>query len=88
MANVIKIKSSGNPGNVPASLEHGEIAINYADGKIYYKNSFCEVVCETRFAQPTGNFSEKTIRPMHFHRPFVLVAPPHTLKYLKEFHIL
>jgi hypothetical protein len=51
----------------------------------YYKNTFCEVVAETRFAQPTGNFSEKTIRPMHFHRPFVLLAPPHTLKYLKEF---
>jgi hypothetical protein len=62
-------------------------AINDRDNplEIYYKNSFCEVVCETRFAQPTGNFSEKTIRPMHFHRPFVLVAPPHTLKYLKEF---
>lgn len=39
MANTIKIKSSGLTGNVPASLEYGELAINYADGKIFYKNS-------------------------------------------------
>lgn len=39
MPNIIKIKNSGTASNVPSSLEHGELAINYADGKIYYKNS-------------------------------------------------
>jgi hypothetical protein len=38
---LIKIKRSGTPGDVPApsQLEIGEIAINYADGVIYYKDA-------------------------------------------------
>ena len=39
MANVIKLKNSGTANSAPTSLEAGELAINYADGKIYYKNS-------------------------------------------------
>ena len=39
MANTIKIKNSGTTSNVPFSLEHGELAINYADGLLFYKNS-------------------------------------------------
>ena len=39
MANVIKIKNSGTASAVPSALEHGEIAINYADNKLFYKNS-------------------------------------------------
>ncbi|MEY4333946.1 MAG: hypothetical protein RLZZ196_2689 [Bacteroidota bacterium] len=39
MPNTIKIKNSGTAGNVPASLQYGELAINYADEKIYYKDS-------------------------------------------------
>lgn len=38
MANtVISLKKSGTPSATPASLEFGELAINYADGKIFYK---------------------------------------------------
>jgi hypothetical protein len=39
MANTIKIKRSGTANTAPSSLDHGELAINYADGKLYYKNS-------------------------------------------------
>lgn len=39
MPNTIKIKNSGTAGNVPSSLQYGELAINYADEKIYYKDS-------------------------------------------------
>lgn len=35
---IINIKKSGVTGNVPVNLSHGEIAINYADGKIFYKD--------------------------------------------------
>ena len=38
MANTIKIKNSGTASAVPASLEHGELGLNYADGKIFFKN--------------------------------------------------
>jgi hypothetical protein len=44
MANTIKIKSSGLTGNTPSSLEHGELALNYADGKIFYKNNSNSIV--------------------------------------------
>jgi hypothetical protein len=39
MANVIKLKNSGTANSAPTSLEVGELAINYADGILYYKNS-------------------------------------------------
>jgi hypothetical protein len=44
VANTIKIKSSGVTSNTPGALEHGELAINYADGKLYYKNSSNTIV--------------------------------------------
>ena len=34
----IQLKKSGLTGNTPADLVHGELAINYADGKLFYKN--------------------------------------------------
>jgi hypothetical protein len=41
MATKIRLKKSGLTGNVPNSteLEYGELAINYADGVLYYKDS-------------------------------------------------
>jgi hypothetical protein len=44
MANTIKIKNSGTASNVPSSLEFGELGLNYADGKLYYKNSSNTIV--------------------------------------------
>lgn len=44
MANTIKIKNSGTAANVPASLEYGELGLNYADGKLFYKNSSNSIV--------------------------------------------
>jgi hypothetical protein len=35
----IQLKKSGVTGNTPSSLAFGEVALNYADGKLYYKNS-------------------------------------------------
>ena len=41
MAATIKLKKSSVGGNAPSAenLDYGELAINYADGKLYYKNS-------------------------------------------------
>jgi hypothetical protein len=40
MANTtIQLRKSGVSGNVPDSLDVGELALNYADGKLYYKNA-------------------------------------------------
>jgi hypothetical protein len=51
----------------------------------FYKTSFCAIVNETRFAQPTANFSEKLLFSVKYKTPFILVAPPKTLKYFKTF---
>ena len=34
----IQLKKSGISGNTPADLVHGEVALNYADGRLYYKD--------------------------------------------------
>jgi hypothetical protein len=41
MTNKVLIKKSSVPSKVPQpnDLEFGELAINYADGKLYYKNA-------------------------------------------------
>jgi hypothetical protein len=49
-----------------------------------YRDVFCDIVTESRFAQPTANYSEKTFHPMWYKKPFVLGAPPHTLRLLQE----
>ena len=53
MTQTIKLKNSGTSSNTPSSLEHGELAINYADGKIFYKNSSNSIV---EFANLSGSF--------------------------------
>lgn len=44
MANIIKIKNSGTATSVPTSLQHGEIAINYTDKKLFYKDNTNTIV--------------------------------------------
>jgi hypothetical protein len=40
MANTtLQLKKSGVTGNVPDSLVYGELAINYADGKLFYRHA-------------------------------------------------
>lgn len=41
MSTTIKLKKSGATGNIPSnsSLEFGELALNYADGILYYKDA-------------------------------------------------
>jgi hypothetical protein len=44
MSNVVKLKNSGTASATPSSLEYGELALNYNDEKIFYKNSADEIV--------------------------------------------
>jgi len=45
---------------------------------------FCLVVNETRFAQPTGNISEKVFQGFNSLTPIILAAPPRSLEYVRE----
>ena len=54
------LKNSGLTGNVPAILANGEIALNYSDGKLFYKNSYGSTSYITNsqsFANITANGS-------------------------------
>lgn len=55
MANTtIRIKESGTLYNVPSSLEAGELAINHADGKLYYGNTSNQVTLFDVITEPAG----------------------------------
>ena len=49
-----------------------------------YREAFIDVCIESRYGQPTGNISEKVLQAIQFKTPFILVAPPYTLKYMHE----
>jgi hypothetical protein len=50
----------------------------------YYSEVFVDIINETRFAQPTANYSEKVYQAMQYMKPFILVAPPKTLEYVRS----
>lgn len=49
-----------------------------------YINSFVDIINETRFAEPTANFSEKVFQAIQYKKPFIVVGPPKTLEYIKS----
>jgi hypothetical protein len=55
MANTtIRIKHSGSSGNVPSTLQPGELAINSSDGKLYYGNNTNHVIQLDTVTEPAG----------------------------------
>jgi hypothetical protein len=54
----------------------------------YYKDIFVDVVNETRFAQPTANFSEKVFQAIQYYKPFIVAGPPRTLEYVRSLGFL
>lgn len=71
--------SGMSKGETPAL--YNRIANNLST---YYFDVFVDIVNETRFAQPTANYSEKTYQAIQYMKPFILVAPPKTLEYLRS----
>lgn len=51
------------------------------------RNAFCSIITESRFHSSFPNFSEKTLRVIYSGRPFLLLAPPGTLKLLQQLGI-
>jgi hypothetical protein len=55
MANTtIQLKYSSVTGNTPSQLEFGELAINLADGKLFYKNTSNNITYIENFQGPSG----------------------------------
>lgn len=61
MANTIKIKRSSTPTQAPSTLDYGELALNYADGKLFYKNSSNNIVEFVSSANVAGTVYNATI---------------------------
>ena len=61
MTNTVLIKRSGTANSVPVAgnLSLGELAINYADGNLFYKNSSgsVTVIASNKFVSVTGNIT-------------------------------
>jgi filamentous hemagglutinin len=57
MSNTILIKKSGTANAAPGTLAYGELAINYNDGNLFYKNSsnVITVIASNKFLSVTGN---------------------------------
>jgi len=59
MTNTVQLKRSSVPNSVPSAgnLVPGELAINYADGNLFYKNSSntVTVIASNQFVSVTGN---------------------------------
>lgn len=49
-----------------------------------FSQCFCSVVTESLFTHPFANITEKTLMSIKAMRPFVLVAPPGSLEYIKQ----
>jgi hypothetical protein len=57
MANTIKIKRSGTQFDTPSALEYGELAINYYDGFLFYKDTNGDI---QYFIADTGSFASSS----------------------------
>lgn len=61
MANTIKLKKSSVAAKVPLAtdLDYGELAINYTDGNLFFKDSSdaVQTIASTQFANVTGNIT-------------------------------
>ncbi len=67
------------PGMTPALFNGVKNTLEH-----YYSDIFVDVINETRFFQPTANFSEKVFQAMQYMKPFIVVAPPKTVEYIKS----
>ena len=61
MVNTILVKNSGTTTSVPTSLTHGELALNYADGKLFYKNVSNTIVGAKLITGITGTSEQVTV---------------------------
>lgn len=61
MANTIKIKSSGVASNIPAALDNGELAINYADRKLFYRDNTNTIIGSKLITSVSGTTDQITV---------------------------
>lgn len=82
---ILENNRSFRTGEHAWSRSNGEIeGLNQYKNIIEIRKSFIQIVSESKFVSPMPNFSEKTLKSVMSWRPFILLAPPKTLKLLKD----
>lgn len=74
-------------GSLADLLSKGELDISGVDqikSIFWIKEAFVNIVTETRYASPTVYISEKSLKPMAVWRPFIMLASPGTLRFLRN----
>jgi hypothetical protein len=61
MANVIQLKRSATLNAIPSSLAYGEVAINYNNGNLFYKNSAGNIVTSQLITGITGTANRVSV---------------------------
>lgn len=83
-----RIEEMPSSQSLDVDIENKNVTLEFLPLPVdVYQKCFCAVVTEAKFAQPFGHFTEKTINAVKCFRPFILVAPPRSLEYLKSYGI-
>ena len=65
MTNTVLLKRSSVPSSTPlaANLQYGELAINYSDGNLYYKNAsnVVTIIASNQFLSVSGNVTSGNV---------------------------
>jgi hypothetical protein len=79
MANTVKLKKSSVLGKIPqsADLDYGELALNYADGKLYFKDS-SNVIQLFGASTATDTLSNKTVNNSTINNTSIGATTPST----------
>jgi len=56
----------------------------YAETVKFYDESLVHIVSETNFEVEMIHITEKTMKPIIFKQPFIMIGPQHSLKYLRD----
>lgn len=82
-AGLIKLNSLAASGPVD-NISNVNSSESFISSVRLSEKSFCTLVTETRYLSQFPNFSEKTLKPILAHRPFLLAAPVGTLQLLRK----
>jgi len=79
MANTVKLKKSSVLGKIPqsADLDYGELALNYADGKLYFKDS-SNVIQLFGASSATDTLTNKTLNNSTINNTSIGATTPST----------
>lgn len=74
----------GLPLVIDRSADHAHDSHRIDFGR-YASQAFCHVVTETVYQGKKQHLTEKTFKPIVLEQPFVLVAPRHSLRYIRSY---